>query len=400
MEPNLYTTGEFSKRANISVRTIRYYDEKGLLKPSLMAESGYRYYTDKDFASLQRILVLKKLGFGLEEIREITLNSSDASFIKESLQLQQKLVQEKVSELKHIEQLLVETSAVLSEEQKPDWNHIVDLIHLLNMEDTLLNQYKSSKNLKVRIDLHKKYSQNPTGWYPWILDTIPISEHQKILEVGCGSGELWHQTKHSLPNSISVLLTDISSGMVRNAASRLKNLSSAFASRNISFSSRQMDMQDISYEDNSFDLVIANHVLFYAKDRKKALSELRRVLKPGGCLCLSTYGRKHMKEIEETAKEYDEQIALSEVKLYDIFGLDEGAEELRVYFALVQKYIYHDSLLVTDMRPLADYIYSCHGNQNIILKDKQMDFEKFLTKKIGKRGLTITKDAGIFCCYK
>ena len=400
MEPNLYTTGEFSKRANISVRTIRYYDEKGLLKPSLMAESGYRYYTDKDFASLQRILVLKKLGFGLEEIREITLNSSDASFIKESLLLQQKLVQEKVSELKHIEQLLEETSAVLSEEQKPDWNHIVDLIHLLNMEDTLLNQYKSSKNLKVRIDLHKKYSQNPTGWYPWILDTIPISEHQKILEVGCGSGELWHQTKHSLPNGISILLTDISSGMVRNAASRLKNLSSAFASRNISFSSRQMDMQDISYEDNSFDLVIANHVLFYARDRKKALSELRRVLKPRGCLCLSTYGRKHMKEIEATAKEYDEQIALSEVKLYDIFGLDEGEEELRVYFPLVQKHIYHDSLLVTDMRPLADYIYSCHGNQNIILKDKQIDFEKFLTKKIEKKGLTITKDAGIFCCYK
>lgn len=400
MEPNLYTTGEFSKRANISVRTIRYYDEKGLLKPSLMAESGYRYYTDRDFASLQRILVLRKLGFGLEEIREITLNSSDVSYLKESLQLQQKLVQEKIAELKRIGQILNETSAVLSEKQEPDWDHIVDLIHLLNMEDTLLNQYKSSKNLKVRIDLHKKYSQNPTGWYPWISNTIPIRDHRKVLEVGCGSGELWYQMRHSLPNGISVLLTDISSGMVRNAASRLKTSAADFSFRNITFTSSQMDMQDIPYEENSFDLVIANHVLFYAKDRKKALDELKRVLQPGGCLCLSTYGRKHMKEIEEAAKEYDEQIALSEVKLYDIFGLDEGEEELKTFFPTVKKYIYHDSLLVTDMRPLADYIYSCHGNQNSILKDRQIDFEKFLTKKIGKKGLTITKDAGIFCCFK
>ena len=393
MNDSFYTTGEFSKRANISVRTIRYYDQKGLLKPSLMKDSGYRYYTDRDFASLQRILVLKKLGFALEEIKEITINSSDASFVKESLQLQQKLIGEKIAELRQMEQMLNETSALLSQSEEPDWNQIVGLIHLLNMEETLLSQYKTSKNLKVRIDLHRKYAQNPLGWYPWICSKLPIRENQNILEVGCGNGELWREMKDSLPKGASLLLSDISSGMLRSAAARLKGISP-------SFSFEQFDMQNIPYEDNSFDLVIANHVLFYARDRKKALGELYRVLKKGGCLCLSTYGRKHMKEIEELAKEYDEQIALSEVKLYDIFGLDEGAEELKAFFQTVEKYLYEDSLLVTDIRPLADYIYSCHGNQMSILKDREQDFEKFLTRKLGKKGLSVTKDAGIFCCIK
>ncbi|SHK08909.1 Methylase involved in ubiquinone/menaquinone biosynthesis [Anaerocolumna jejuensis DSM 15929] len=393
MNDSFYTTGEFSKRANISVRTIRYYDQKGLLKPSLMKDSGYRYYTDRDFASLQRILVLKKLGFALEEIKEITINSSDASFVKESLQLQQKLIGEKIAELRQMEQMLNETSALLSQSEEPDWSQIVGLIHLLNMEETLLSQYKTSKNLKVRIDLHRKYAQNPLGWYPWICSKLPIRENQNILEVGCGNGELWREMKDSLPKGASLLLSDISSGMLRSAAARLKGISP-------SFSFEQFDMQNIPYEDNSFDLVIANHVLFYARDRKKALGELYRVLKKGGCLCLSTYGRKHMKEIEELAKEYDEQIALSEVKLYDIFGLDEGAEELKAFFQTVEKYLYEDSLLVTDIRPLADYIYSCHGNQMSILKDREQDFEKFLTRKLGKKGLSVTKDAGIFCCIK
>ncbi len=49
-----YTTGEFGKKANVSIRTIRFYDNKGLLKPSCINEAGYRLYTEHDFAKLQK----------------------------------------------------------------------------------------------------------------------------------------------------------------------------------------------------------------------------------------------------------------------------------------------------------------------------------------------------------
>ena len=63
-----YTSGEFARRANVTIRTIRYYDKQGILKPSLVNEAGYRLYTDEDFGRLQKILSLKYLGFSLSLI--------------------------------------------------------------------------------------------------------------------------------------------------------------------------------------------------------------------------------------------------------------------------------------------------------------------------------------------
>ena len=68
-----YTTGEFAKKAGVTIRTIRYYDKKGLLKPDCRGENGYRLYRGNDFAKLQRILTLKYLGFPLENIGQ-TIN--------------------------------------------------------------------------------------------------------------------------------------------------------------------------------------------------------------------------------------------------------------------------------------------------------------------------------------
>ena len=59
MVAKYYKTGEFAKMANLSIRTIRYYDKIGLLKPTKVAENGYRLYTDKDFikyAQLYKIM--------------------------------------------------------------------------------------------------------------------------------------------------------------------------------------------------------------------------------------------------------------------------------------------------------------------------------------------------------
>ena len=53
-----YTSGEFAKKANVSIRTIRYYDKQGLLKPAGMSEAGYRLYTDSDpFTEISRLLL-------------------------------------------------------------------------------------------------------------------------------------------------------------------------------------------------------------------------------------------------------------------------------------------------------------------------------------------------------
>ena len=66
-----YSSGEFARMAHVTLRTIRYYDKQDLLKPSFVTESGARFYTDSDFARLSQILLLKYLGFSLDDIREM-----------------------------------------------------------------------------------------------------------------------------------------------------------------------------------------------------------------------------------------------------------------------------------------------------------------------------------------
>lgn len=67
----MYSTGKLSEISGVSSRTLRYYDEIGLLKPSFINESGYRYYDDNEVALLQQILFYKERGFDLQTIKEI-----------------------------------------------------------------------------------------------------------------------------------------------------------------------------------------------------------------------------------------------------------------------------------------------------------------------------------------
>src|SRR5687768_1651279 len=71
--------GALSSATGMSVRTLHYYDEIGLLHPSHRSDGGHRLYDATDIARLQRVLSLRALGFTLEEIRECLDNNEDFS---------------------------------------------------------------------------------------------------------------------------------------------------------------------------------------------------------------------------------------------------------------------------------------------------------------------------------
>ena len=93
-----YSSGEFARMAHVTLRTIRYYDKQNILKPSYVTESGARFYTDEDFARLSQILLLKYLGFSLDDIREMTIDDSDYHFMENSLNIQLKLVRDRIEQ--------------------------------------------------------------------------------------------------------------------------------------------------------------------------------------------------------------------------------------------------------------------------------------------------------------
>ncbi len=408
-----YTSGEFARKANVSIRTVRYYDQQGILKPTAVTEAGYRLYTDGDFLRLQKILSLKYLGFSLDEIRSMTVNDEDEGNIGQSLQLQLQLVRKRIDHLKLVEQTLEETSEMVRRGDGLDWNKILHLIHITNMEKSLVEQYKNGANLDIRIQLHDRYTTNPEGWFRWIYRHLNLQPGQRALELGCGNGQLWRDNLDRLPDGVEIVLSDASPGMVDDAREGIRAGAQAAAGRNshagrkacaredARFSYQVFDCAQIPYPDQSFDLAVANHLLFYVKDIGAVLQEAVRVLKPGGLFCCSTYGREHMKEISQMGREFDSRMRLSDVNLYEIFGLENGEEELRPYFSHIRKLIYEDSLNVDQTSPLLEYILSCHGNQNEVLNGRYEDFRRFLDRKMEKQGtIRITKQAGIFLCVK
>lgn len=381
---NYYKTGEFAKLANVTERTLRYYDKIGLLKPSSILSNGYRQYTDSDLLKLQKILSLKHLGFSIEEIFPIVLEDQN---LKESFKMQIDLID---SRIKHMTAIKDSMESIIStiNDKNIDWTKIISLIKMSNDDSNIIEHYKNAKNLNVRISLHDKYSQNKQGWFPWLFEQIDFSHINKLLEVGCGNGKLWKNNKINLRNR-EIFLSDSSQGMVDELRKTLGN----------DFNCMVFDCEKIPFKDNYFDAVIANHVLFYVYDINKALEEISRVLNPLGVFYCSTYGSSHMKEINDIVQEFDSRVILSQTKLYDVFGLENGLDILKPYFKNIKMKRYDDCLVVDKSKPIIDYIMSCHGNQNEIIGPNLNKFREFVDSIIQEKGyIRITKDAGIFVC--
>lgn len=418
--PGYYSSGEFARMAQVSVRTIRFYDKQNILKPSYVTEAGARFYTDSDFVKLQQILLLKYLGFSLEEIKGMTIDDADHHFLQNSLTLQKKLIEDKIEQMQLVGQAIDNTIGELQENHQIDWSQMMHLIHLTSMEKSLKSQYENANNISARIRLHKEFSTNRQGWFPWLFETgiqpvlqqgvgmqankttseTKTSDEQikidhiitqpRVLELGCGDGSLWTENMMHLPENVHITVSDISEGMIRDIR------------RNIGadnrFSYETFDCQHIPAQSNTYDIVIANHVLFYCDDIAQVCKEVQRVLKPNGIFLCSTYASKHMQEITHLVQNFDSRIILAAENLFDRFGLDNGGEMLKEYFAHVDILRYEDSIVIDRADPLIEYILSCHGNQNQYLLDRYQDFRQYVKKQV-KNQYRITKEAGYFLCH-
>jgi len=126
--------GELAKQLGISTNTLRYYDKEGLLTPSAESESGYRLYTDSDELRLTQILMMKQLGFGLNEIKNRISQLNTPSDMAEALAEHAAHIREKINaltdSLSEIEALRVE----ILEMNSVNINRIMSILMILQMK--------------------------------------------------------------------------------------------------------------------------------------------------------------------------------------------------------------------------------------------------------------------------
>ena len=165
---------------SLTVRSLQYYDDIDLLKPSKRSATGYRLYSENDLLKLQQITTLKFLGFSLTAIKKIIGNPSFD--IMASVHIQAKELADKATKINEASALLTYIATQLEANQPVNWGsatRIINILELNTMNDQLLKQYQTTADaseLGKQSDYGAFY--NPNRLYP-----IPRSGKRKEIGI-------------------------------------------------------------------------------------------------------------------------------------------------------------------------------------------------------------------------
>ena len=256
-------------------------------------------------------------------------------------------------------------------------SRIADQAYLLN------KQYQNSSNLQARIDLHARFSTNAYGWFHWLFDHLQLPLAARVLELGCGPGLLWRENLSRIPAGWDITLSDFSPGMLQQARDNLHD-----AGRPFTFT--VVDAQDIPFADDSFDAVIANHMLYHVPDRPRAFAEIRRVLRPDGRLFAATNGEAHLQELEALLPEGEFDFS------HAPFSLENGRAQLAPWFPTIALRRFDDALVVTEAAPLIAYLLSMRAASDLDDAERASIAERVERELAEREAIHIMKDSGLF----
>ena len=263
---------------------------------------------------------------------------------------------------------------------------------IVSDREAVQRQYADSKNLSVRAALHQKYSTNPVSFPAWLFEHYHFINGSRILELGCGTGDFWTERIDRLPENAELILSDYSEGMLMKVRENFSNR------KNITI--RQIDIQDIPFADGTFDFVIANHMLYHVPDLSKGLSEVSRVLKPGGTFYASTLSDGGMRlYLHDALYQFNPGLDAFRPGVYS-FTLENGEAILKSCFPHVDSYRQHDSLKITQTQDLIDWLKSTVSFASYAKESVAGLYDFFENIRREKGYIEIPKLTGMFICVK
>ena len=213
-------------------------------------------------------------------------------------------------------------------------------------------QYQDSTRFDARVRIYELFDVSPEPWIRWLFDRLALAPGERVLEIGCGTGNLWRENAARVPEGVALVLADLSTGMLGEARARLAGLP-------LSLELREADAQALPFAEGSFDLVIANHMLYHVPDRARALAEVRRVLRRGGRFVASTNHWAHLIELRELLTRFRVAGSLLPPRRdSDGFDLETATEEISSVLDVLGVERRRSALEIRAVEPLIAYVRS------------------------------------------
>ncbi len=262
------------------------------------------------------------------------------------------------------------------------------------IEDGIRRCYASDRYLRIHDETHAKYGVPKCDFVSWTLDTVAWQGRETVLDLGSGRGSHYPQLIERAAD-INYFALDLSSFLLQQHPAASQCLTRG-------------DAVSLPYADDTFDVVMANHVLYHCSDIDGSLSEVKRVLKPTGKLLATTNSIHTMPELQVLIRRAIVLLCNNGARVHpltfpsDAFALENGTRILSRHFYAVVRHDLPGQLVFDNIEPAMDYLDSMRDlrqhnlPEDVAWDDMMLIMRQQMTQMIqlmGKLELTVSTGA-------
>ena len=220
-----------------------------------------------------------------------------------------------------------------------------------DQEALIRDAYATDEHLAVRIRTHELYSEPKIDFQKWVINIMPWHGNEWVLDVGAGPGTYFGLVSERIPQG-QLVAGDLSAGMLKRGQRHPQAERIQFVN---------LDAQRLPFPDGTFDVVLANHMLYHVPEIEWALAEIKRVLKKTGCLVAATNSADTMPELDTLTRRACTLLGFPKQDIrppHNAFALENGTMLMARYFRAVARYDIPSALHFPEVEPVLAYLNS------------------------------------------
>lgn len=385
------TSGEIAKKVGVSQKTIRLYDEKGLLKPSEYSEGNYRLYDKEALIILENIIALKQIGFTLEEIRDNLIMTNEINIL-DSLNHQLKIMKEKKQEIERvidcIEGMLTRTNG------NPDWNTVAEIAKMIQKDQD------ADKGHFYAIE----HTAENKDWYERLFEYVDVERDSNVLDIGCGFAKLWRNNWDRIPNAVHIDAVDMHGSWADNFSEFISENSDKLPDNtDISMHWGDVEEEEVWKDFGVYKYIVAHYLFDFIKDKEAFLEKVSCHLAEDGIFSCNYaevnkedyFWLNKLNKIGINTKFIDDIINQKTKKNQEFIAL------LEKFFGQIKSTKFSNNMKFNNSTEVYEKLCSCFPNNLKNIEENKSKIMESFNKDIEENGeIIVENDSEFLSCRK